>query len=89
MNAVVTVIGKDKTGIIYNISKILAENNANILDLSQTVMQDLFTMVMMVDISDISCDFQTLKEELDKVGAGLGLSVRIQQEAIFNAMHSI
>ena len=46
-------------------------------------------MDMMVDISDISCDFQTLKEELDKVGAGLGLSVRIQQEAIFNAMHSI
>ncbi|MGI6108251.1 MAG: ACT domain-containing protein [Eubacteriaceae bacterium] len=89
MNAVVTVIGKDRTGIIYNISKILSENNANILDLSQTVMQDLFTMIMMVDISDITCDFTDLKDELDTVGAGLGLSVRIQQEAIFNAMHTI
>lgn len=89
MKAVVTVIGKDRTGIIYNVSKILSENNANILDLSQTVMQDLFTMIMLVDCAEITCDFVELQDELDRVGGALGLSVRIQQEAIFNAMHQI
>ncbi len=89
MKAVVTVIGKDRTGIIYNISKVLAESNANILDLSQTVMQDLFTMIMLVDVGDLTCDFVELQEELDRVGINLGLSVRIQLEAVFNAMHQI
>ncbi len=89
MKAVVTVIGKDKTGIIYSISKVLSENNANIIDLSQTVMQDIFSMVMLVDVSDITCDFAVLKEALDKAGSSIGLSVRIQQEDIFNAMHTL
>lgn len=89
MKAVVTVLGKDKTGIIYNISKVLAEKNANIIDLSQTVLQEIFSMVMLVDLQAITCDFADLKEELEKVGNAIGLSVIIQQEDIFNAMHSL
>lgn len=90
MNSVVTVLGKDKKGIIYNVSKILYECNANIIDLSQTVMQnEIFSMVMLVDTSDINCDFAELKDKLDRLGTVIGLSVRIQQEDIFNAMHNI
>lgn len=89
MRAVVTVIGKDRTGIIYNVSKILSESNANIEDISQTILQDIFTMIMLVDISNINCDFSELKENLDALGKTIGMSIRIQHEDIFNAMHSI
>lgn len=89
MRAVVTVIGKDRTGIIYNVSKILAENNANIEDISQTIMQGFFTMIMLVDLSKINSDFSKLKEELDALSKTIGMSIRIQHEDIFNAMHSI
>ncbi len=89
MRAVVTVIGKDRTGIIYNVSKILAENNANIEDISQTIMQDIFSMVMLVDLSNITSDFAKLKEELDALSKTIGMSIRIQHEDIFNAMHAI
>ena len=89
MRAVVTVIGKDRTGIIYNVSKILAESNANIEDISQTVMQDFFTMIMLVDVTKMTCDFTQLKEELEALSKTIGMSIRIQHEDIFNAMHSI
>ncbi len=90
MRSVVTVLGKDKTGIIYNVSKVLYEKNANIEDLSQTVLQNqIFSMVMLVDIDNITCDFSELKEELDQLGTAIGMNIRIQQEDIFNAMHSI
>ena len=89
MRAVLTVIGQDKTGIIYNVSKILSESNANIEDISQTIMQGIFTMIMLVDVSDINCDFSELKEALDNLGKSIGMSIRIQHEDIFNAMHSI
>lgn len=89
MRAVVTVIGKDRTGIIYNVSKILAENNANIEDISQTVMKDFFTMIMLVDVSKMSCEFTALKENFEALSETIGMSIRIQHEDIFNAMHSI
>lgn len=89
MRAVITVIGKDQTGIIYNVSKILSEKNANIEDISQTIMQGVFTMVMLVDVSNIICDYSELKEQLDDLGKAIGMSIRIQHEDIFNAMHSI
>lgn len=89
MRAVVTVIGKDRTGIIYNVSKILSESNANIEDISQTIMQDIFTMIMLVDISNITCDFTELKDDLEALGKNIGQSIRIQHEDIFNAMHQI
>ncbi|MDD3306167.1 MAG: ACT domain-containing protein [Acetobacterium sp.] len=89
MRAVVTVIGKDRTGIIYNVSKILAENSVNIEDISQTVMHDFFTMIMLVDMSNMSADFSVLKAALEEVGETIGMSIRIQHEDLFNAMHTI
>lgn len=89
MRAVLTVIGNDRTGIIYHVSKILAENNANIEDINQTIMQGIFTMIMLVDVSKLTCDFAQLKEQMDDLSKSIGVSIRFQHEDIFNAMHSI
>lgn len=89
MRAVITVIGKDKIGIIAGISNILANCNVNILDISQTTMQDVFTMVMLVDISKLSIQFSELSDQLESKGVEMGLLVRIQHEDIFNSMHRI
>jgi ACT domain-containing protein len=89
MRAVITVIGKDKVGIIAGISNTLADSNVNILDISQTTMQDVFTMIMLVDISNLTISFAKLSEELEEKGEEMGLSVKIQHEDIFNSMHRI
>ena len=87
--AVVTVLGKDRVGIIYNVSGILAENKVNILDISQTIMGDIFSMVMIVDIENSVKEFDVLSDELDKKGNELGVKITICREDIFNAMHRI
>lgn len=89
IKAVVSVIGKDKPGIIYGVSKILFENNINILDISQTVMQDIFTMAMLVDIKNMSCELSELIDIMNKEGESLGVSVTVCHEEIFNSMHRI
>jgi ACT domain-containing protein len=89
MRAVITVIGKDKVGIIAKISNILADSSVNILDISQTIMQDIFTMVMLVDIGKLSVSFNDLSKELTEAGNKLCLDIRIQNEEIFNSMHRI
>ena len=89
MKAIITVIGKDKVGIIAAVSDILAKTGANILDINQTVMQDYFTMVTLVDIEKLSIPFSELKGMLDALGEDMGLSIRIQREEIFTAMHRI
>lgn len=89
MRAVITVIGRDRVGIIARISGILADRQVNILDISQTIMQDMFTMMMLVDISGTSVSFSELSDHLEKSGGELGLSVRIQHEDIFNSMHRV
>jgi ACT domain-containing protein len=89
MKAVLTVIGKDRIGIIAAVSNILADSNINILDISQTIMQGFFTMIMLVDISQMSFNFSEISERLDGKGQELGLSIRLQHEDIFNAMHRI
>lgn len=89
MRAVVTVLGKDKVGIIAAISKILADSNVNILDISQTLMQDVFTMIMLTDITDSYIAFNELSDKLEEVGRDIGLYVKIQHEDIFNSMHRI
>ncbi len=85
--AVITVIGKDTTGIIAKVSNLLYENDINILDISQTIMQDLFTMIMLVDMKDIQVG--DLQEKLDVIAAEMNLSIRVQNEEIFNSMHRI
>lgn len=87
--AIITVLGKDSVGIIYNVAKILSENNINILDISQTIMDDIFTMVMSVDIEKSDVDFGTLSKTLEDKGVELGVKVIICLEEIFNSMHRI
>lgn len=89
MRAVLTVIGKDRVGIIHQVSGILAEHQVNILDITQTILQDVFTMIMIVDLQGCTLKFEELQKKLDRKGIELGLSVRIQHEDIFNSMHQI
>lgn len=89
MKSIITVLGKDKTGIIANVSNILAEANVNILDISQTILQEYFTMIMLVDLSKCKISFNELKDILDTKGNAMSLSIKIQREDIFNSMHNI
>lgn len=89
MRAIITVIGKDRVGIIAGICTALSAININILDISQTILQDVFTMNMLVDIGTASVAFPEIVAALDKEGERLGVSVRIQREEIFDAMHKI
>ncbi|MEI8215648.1 MAG: ACT domain-containing protein [Eubacteriales bacterium] len=89
MKAVISVLGKDKIGIIYNVTSVLAEYEINILDISQTIMQDFFTMVMIVDLEKCSLKFEEIQNKLEKKGEEIGLSIKIQHEDIFNSMHKI
>lgn len=89
MNAIVTVIGKDKVGIIAAVCIKLAEMNVNVLDISQTILDGKFTMVMAVDAANANVGFEELAAQLRELGEGMELSIRIQQEEIFDAMHRI
>ena len=89
MNAIVTVVGQDKVGIIAAICILLSGYNVNILDISQTILQGAFTMVMAVDVGAATASFGELGSALDELGTEMGLSIRIQREEIFDAMHRI
>ena len=89
MKAIVTVIGRDQVGIIAAVCALLSEKNVNVMDISQTIMQDYFTMIMLVDISAANVPFAQLKETLTAAGEERHLDIRIQREDIFNAMHKI
>ena len=86
---VITVVGKDKVGIIAAVSAKLAEENMNIMDISQTILQDIFTMIMLVSLPEEKCDFVGLKVLFDELGQKLGVSILLQHSDIFNAMHRI
>ena len=89
MKAILTVIGKDQVGIIAAVCVHLASYNVNVLDISQTIMQEYFTMIMLVDAGAATVPFAQLKEELAAAGQARNLDIRIQREDIFNAMHRI
>ena len=89
MRAVVTVIGKDKTGIISKVSTFLADKGVNILDISQTILEEYFAMIMLVDISNCEEKLATLADECREMGEKIGMSIHLQHEDIFNAMHSL
>lgn len=88
MRAILTVIGKDKVGIVAGVSQKLAELNLNIVDMTQTIMQDYFTMMMMLEMKE-TADFEGIRQELAEVGQKLGVSISIQNEEIFAAMHKL
>jgi ACT domain-containing protein len=87
--AIVTIIGSDRVGIIAGIANVIAEANVNILDISQSVIREFFTMIMMVDLSAATISFEALADNLARKGANLGVKVEIQREEIFKAMHRI
>ena len=87
--AIITVVGKDTVGIIAKVCTYLAENRINILDISQTIEQDYFNMMMIVDVTAISQSFGDVAEELEQVGEAIGVKVKIQREDIFTKMHRI
>lgn len=86
---IITVIGKDTVGIIAKVCTYLAESNVNILDISQTIVQDFFNMMMIVDANASNKDFEALSDELAKLGEEIGVKIKMQHEDIFNSMHRI
>lgn len=89
MKAVITVIGKDAVGILAKVSTICAEYSANIIDVNQTVMQDLFAMVMLAEIDRMSADLGVLRQSLEQLGKQENLQIHVMHEDIFNSMHRI
>ncbi len=89
MKAIISVLGSDKPGIIAEISGCLYRYNVNILDITQTILSGYFTMVMMVDLSGMTCPFDEMTGELTRLGEKLGLEIRMQRNEIFDAMHRL
>lgn len=89
MKAVVSVLGTDKKGIIAKVAGALWEMDINVEDISQTIMQDYFTMIMLVNISDSKLKFVEISDRLSALGAEIGVEIRIQSEEIFKTMHRI
>ena len=87
MKAVVTVVGKDREGIIAKVSNLFYENNINILDISQTIMQEMFTMMMLVELK--SSSVKKINEELNSLSEEMNLSIHLQNEELFSSMHRI
>ena len=89
MKAIVTVVGEDQKGIIAKVSTVLYDNGVNIQDISQTIMQSMFTMIMLVDLRSSDISAQTLSDKLSVVAEEMGLSIHVQREEIFTSMHRI
>ena len=86
---VITVVGKDTVGIIAKVCTYLAEKQVNILDISQTIVQGYFNMMMIVDMNNVSKEFGTIAQELDALGENIGVIIKCQREEIFTKMHRI
>lgn len=86
---VITVVGKDKVGIMAKVCNYLADNSINILDISQTIVQGFFNMMMIVDAKDTPKELDKIAEELEHIGNGIGVTIRTQHEDIFDKMHRI
>lgn len=89
MRAVVTVVGKDAVGILAKVSTKCAEHNANVVEVNQAVMQDVFAMTMLVDIANLNKDFASLADSLTELGDSMGLKIHTMHEDIFKCMHEI
>ncbi len=89
MKAIITVLGCDRVGIIADVTAALAKNNINILDISQTIMQDIFTMIMLTDISESRKTLAEVEDEMEAIGKALGVSITVQHSDLFHSMHRI
>ena len=86
---IISVIGKDTVGITAKVSAACAEHNVNIVDITQSVLQGMFVMVMLTDASELNCPFKEFSENMGKLGEQLGIEIRVMHEDIFNSMHRI
>lgn len=86
---IITVVGKDTVGIIARVCTYLADNHVNILDISQTIVQDYFNMMMIADMANSDKPFEEISSDLEKVGEGIGVKIKCQREEIFTKMHRI
>jgi ACT domain-containing protein len=86
---VISILGADRKGIIANVTRVLYEHDANILDISQTIISGLFSMILIADISSEHCSFEQLKKNLTELGDELNVQVRVQRSEIFEAMHQV
>jgi len=89
MKTIVSVIGKDSVGIISKVSAICSECNANIVDITQSVLQDMFVMVMLTEIKELNCNFSEFSDKMKTLGEQNNLDIRVMHEDIFNSMHRI
>lgn len=89
MRAVITVIGKDMVGILAKVSTVCADNGVNVLEVTQSILQEMFAMIMMVDISGCTIPFSELSDKLEKLGDDMNLKIHVMHEDIFNSMHRI
>ena len=89
MRAVITVIGKDAVGILAKVTGVCANEGANVMDVTQTIMQDLFAMTMLIDISALKSEFGAFSDRLKSLGKDMNLQIHVMHEDIFNSMHRI
>lgn len=89
MNAVITVLGKDMVGILAKVSSVCADHGVNVTEVTQSIMQELFAMIMMVDVSRATVPFDELSDKLIQLGDEMGLKIHVMHEDIFNSMHRI
>lgn len=89
MKAVITVLGKDMVGILAKVSTVCSDRGVNVIEVTQSIMQDMFAMIMMVDISNLNCDFKELGAKMDQLGNDMSLKIHVMHEDIFNSMHRI
>lgn len=89
MRAVITVVGKDAVGILSKVSAICAENNVNIIEVSQSILQEMFCMIMLADVGACSIPFDQLIKQMNRIGEEAGLAIHVMHEEIFNSMHRI
>lgn len=89
MKAVITVVGKDAVGILSKVSAVCAENNVNILEVSQSILQEMFCMIMLSDVSECKVPFDRLIKQMNRIGEESGLAIHVMHEDIFNSMHRI
>ena len=89
MRAILTVVGKDPVGILAKVSQVCAKEHVNVMDVTQSIMQDLFVMIMLVDISSCAVPFSSLQDELEAIGTDMNLKIHVMHEDIFNSMHRI
>ncbi len=89
MRGIITVVGKDKVGIIAKVCTLLSEQNINILDISQTIVQGYFNMMMIVELNDTDEELNKTIDLLNELGSEIGVDIKLQHESIFNSMHRI